>query len=149
MTFIGFFGVALYSFFQRIGLDPLRELYNSRLDPWRIFSTLGNPNYLAGYALIMLPLLRVYRFKNESSWQENLWEISVWIVGGTLIYWSGSYLAWILFAGYIGYVIVGGVITKKEHRHIFWILFGFFTVVGIWWIWHNYSAEILAAQKMK
>ena len=101
VSFIAFFGVTVYAFFQKLGLDPLRQLYNTRLDLWRIFSTLGNPNYLAGYVLMILPLLRVYRFKNELSWQEHLWEVFIWVLSGVLIYWTGSYLAWVLFAGYV------------------------------------------------
>ena len=80
ISFVGFALVILYAFFQRFGLDPLTNAYSSRLDPWRVFSTLGNPNYLAGYVLLMLPLLRVYHFDDEVSWQEHLWEILVWVV---------------------------------------------------------------------
>jgi len=47
MSFFGFFGVVLYAFFQRFGLDPLSGSYQTRLDSTRIFATLGNPNYLA------------------------------------------------------------------------------------------------------
>lgn len=113
VTFLGFLGVTVYALFQKYGLDPLRQTYNTRLDLWRIFSTLGNPNYLAGYVLLVLPLLRVYRFPNELSWQEHLWEICIWILSGILIYWTGSYLAWILFVGYVGYVIIDHVLPKK------------------------------------
>lgn len=48
--------VCLYALFQKIGLDPLSSAYTSRLDVTRIFSTLGNPNYLAGYSLMLIPL---------------------------------------------------------------------------------------------
>lgn len=47
----------IYAFFQRLGLDPLAPFYQTRLDMNRAFSSLGNPNYLAGFILIMLPLL--------------------------------------------------------------------------------------------
>lgn len=47
--------VCLYAIFQKIGFDPIQSLYNSRLDTTRIFGTLGNPNYLAGYVLMLMP----------------------------------------------------------------------------------------------
>lgn len=52
----GLLGVMVYAFFQKIGLDPLEKLYATRIDLERLFSTLGNPNYLAGYLLMFLPL---------------------------------------------------------------------------------------------
>ncbi len=48
--------VCLYAVFQKIGWDPLAKAYSSRLDASRIFGTLGNPNYLAGYVLMLMPL---------------------------------------------------------------------------------------------
>jgi hypothetical protein len=48
--------VCLYALFQKMGLDPLTNSYSSRLDVTRIFGTLGNPNYLAGYVLMLMPL---------------------------------------------------------------------------------------------
>lgn len=48
--------VCTYALFQKLGLDPIQSLYSSRLDETRIFSTLGNPNYLAGYVLMLMPL---------------------------------------------------------------------------------------------
>ncbi len=49
--------VCLYALFQYLGWDPLAAAYSTRLDLSRVFSTLGNPNYLAGYALMLLPLV--------------------------------------------------------------------------------------------
>ena len=49
--------VCLYALFQYIGWDPLTASYSTRLDLSRVFSTLGNPNYLAGYTLMLLPLV--------------------------------------------------------------------------------------------
>ena len=56
-SFFAFLGVLIYAVFQKIGLDPLAPFYESRLDMNRAFGSLGNPNYLAGFILIMLPLL--------------------------------------------------------------------------------------------
>ena len=149
VSFLAFFGVVLYSLFQRFGLDPLSNAYNSRLDPWRIFSTLGNPNYLAGYVLLILPLLRVYRFQGELSWEEHLWEIAVWIISGLLIYWTGSYLAWIIFATYVGYVILDHVLPKTKQRIWLWSSIALIALLAIMYIWTEYRTDILEAQKMK
>ncbi len=48
--------VCLYALFQKLWFDPMQSLYSSRLDETRIFSTLWNPNYLAGYILMLMPL---------------------------------------------------------------------------------------------
>lgn len=149
MTFIGFLLVLFYASFQRTWLDPLKPLYNSRLDPWRIFSTLGNPNYLAGYVLIILPLLRVYRFRGEVSWEQHLWEVLAWFISGILIYWTGSYLAWAIFAGYVGYVIIDHIIVTKRGRLLFWTSFLSLLTLASIWIFAEYGHEILEAQKMK
>lgn len=149
VSFLGFLGVVLYSLFQRFGLDPLSNAYNSRLDPWRIFSTLGNPNYLAGYVLLILPLLRVYRFQGELSWEEHLWEIAVWIISGLLIYWTGSYLAWIIFATYVGYVILDHILPKTKQRIWLWSSIALIVLLIIAYVWIEYRSDILEAQKMK
>jgi hypothetical protein len=52
--------VCFYALFQKFELDPIQSLYSSRLDATRIFGTLGNPNYLAGYVLMLLPLALIY-----------------------------------------------------------------------------------------
>ncbi len=149
ISFLGFLGVVLYAFFQRFGLDPLTNAYNSRLDPWRIFATLGNPNYLAGYVLIILPLLRVYRFQGELSWEEHLWEIGVWFVSGLLIYWTGSYLAWIVFTLYVGYVILDHVLPKNKQRPWLWTAITLFLFFSTIYICIEYRADILETEKMK
>ena len=98
---------------------------------------------------MILPLLRVYRFPNELSWQEHLWEICVWIFAGILIYWTGSYLAWILFALYVGYVLVEHIFTEKRQKLFFWFFGGAVIVFFVLWAWMNYAREILDIEKMK
>jgi hypothetical protein len=66
--FTGFFGVAFYGVVQFFGLDPLNATimsapfeYPSVLGDFlfqnRITSTLGNPNYVAGFLLLVAPLV--------------------------------------------------------------------------------------------
>jgi hypothetical protein len=49
----------------------------------------------------------------------------------------------------LGYIIVDNLFVDKKLRFIFWLLCIFFVFVGVWWVWENYSHEILSAQKMK
>ena len=49
--------VLLYWYCELAGIDPNEEDYITRLDRSRVFGTLGNPNYLAWFILIMLPLI--------------------------------------------------------------------------------------------
>ncbi len=56
-SFVSFLVVLVYALFQKVGFDPLMPFYQTRLDMHRAFASLGNPNYLAGYILIILPLL--------------------------------------------------------------------------------------------
>ncbi len=123
LSFIGFAGVLIYALFQKMGLDPLTPFYETRLNMARAFSTLGNPNYLAGLVLMMLPLLHETMFTHKGE-QKALWDILLWIVGGCLIYWTGSYLAWIFFFLYVLVIIVQHIFPRKKHQFIFWILVG-------------------------
>lgn len=148
MSFLWCTGVALYSFFQVWWLDPLRDAYETRLDLQRIFSTLGNPNYLAGLVLMILPLMHETLFRHKGE-HKALWDILLWIVWGVLIYWTGSYLAWIFFALYVLIVIVNHIITQSHHRYIFWSFFTVCIFLVLWLFWYYYSEDILALQKMQ
>lgn len=114
----------------------------------RAFSTLGNPNYLAGLVLMMLPLLHETIFVHKGE-QKALWDILLWIVGGCLIYWTGSYLAWIFFFFYVSVIIVNYIIPTKKHQYFFWILVGLCLAVSILFVWREYGSDILEIQKMK
>ena len=149
MTCLAFWGVIIYALFQKFWLDPIAPFYNSRLDPGRVFSTLGNPNYLAGYVLMILPLLRVYTFLHERSWEEHVWEILVWCVSALLIFWTGSYLAWIVFAAYACYSILTYSISDKKIRKTVLMFVGILIIVGWIFVWHRYSTVLLHDQKMK
>lgn len=72
--------VGLYALAQTIGIDPVKNTLITTWEPWRAFSTFGNPNTLAVYALLLLPMSTVFEEK------KYLWQ--AWIVIITLL--SGS-----------------------------------------------------------
>ncbi len=45
----------------------------------RVFSTLGNPNYLAGLTLMILPLMHETIFAHKGH-HKALWDIILWVV---------------------------------------------------------------------
>lgn len=147
-SFFAFLGVLIYAVFQKIGLDPLAPFYETRLDMNRAFGSLGNPNYLAGFILIMLPLLHETIFVHKWA-HKALWDIILWVVGGIVIYWTGSYLAWIIFAGYVLVILLTHIVPKKKHRDIFWISLVVAAFVGGIIFWQEYGRDVLEMQKMK
>jgi hypothetical protein len=148
MSFLGCVGVMLYAIFQKLWLDPLQDFYETRLDTHRIFSTLGNPNYLAWLVLMILPLMHETVFAHKGE-HKALWDVLLWIVGGLLIYSTGSYLAWICFALYVFIVLMNHVIAYSRHRYAFWSVFIVSILGGISFLWYHYSEDILALQKMQ
>jgi hypothetical protein len=141
-SLVGAVGVALYAYFQKIDLDPLRPLYTTRLDRSRAFSTLGNPNYLAGYVLMFLPLLR-HLIRDKLSY---LGELCIWIGAWVLLYWTGSYLAWALFAVYACIVFLEHAVTDTRQRRFIWCLL---IACFIVWISTRYQSDIWTTEKVK
>jgi len=84
-----FICIWIYGIVQKIGLDPLYSMYQTRVPLTRIFSTLGNANYLAGLGLICLPLWFIFNQK----WKEYLYLIFTF----SIILCTHSYI-WIFFA---------------------------------------------------
>lgn len=147
-SFVSFLVVLVYALFQKVGFDPLMPFYQTRLDTHRAFASLGNPNYLAGYILIILPLLHETIFVHK--WEHKaLWDIILWVIGWIVIYWTGSYLAWIIFVGYVLVVLLSHIVPRKKHRDIFWIsLIALAFIAGIIF-WQKYGRDVLEMQKMK
>ena len=148
MSFLWFGWVTLYSFFQKLWLDPLQDFYETRLDMRRVFSTLWNPNYLAWLVLMILPLMHETVFAHKGH-HKALWDVLLWIFWGVLIYWTGSYLAWIFFALYVFIVIMNHVIVDRKQRFIFWSLFIVCVFWALWFIFLHYGQDILSLQKMQ
>jgi len=114
----------------------------------RAFANLGNPNYLAGFVLIMLPLLHETIFVHKGA-HKAFWDIILWVVGGVVIYWTGSYLAWIIFAGYVLVILLSHIVSKKKHRDTFWISLVIVSFVAGIIFWQEYGRDVLEIQKMK
>lgn len=147
-SFVAFFVVLIYALFQKLWFDPLVSFYQTRLDTDRAFSSLGNPNYLAGFILIVLPLLRetlmVLKWKYKF-----LWESVLWIAGWIVIYWTGSYLAWAIFALYIFSIFLSSLFPQKKSLSILWASLVILILVSGILFWYEYGSDILEMQKMK
>ena len=103
------FFVSMYSLVQAVGADPIR--FNMPFEANRVFSTLGNPNMLAGYAFLLLPFIMRESFK---------WKIIFAVLAILNIIVSGS-LSLLFFA--LGFIV--GHFTKESgvSRTYAWILF--------------------------
>lgn len=63
IIFIFFWILWLYWIIQKLWLDPLNNLYQTRVSLDRVFSTLWNANYLAWISLLLLPLTLLLKNK--------------------------------------------------------------------------------------
>ena len=97
---------------------------------------------------MILPLMHETVFAHKGE-HKALWDVLLWIVGGLLIYSTGSYLAWICFALYVFIVLMNHVIAYSRHRYAFWSVFIVSILGGISFLWYHYSEDILALQKMQ
>ncbi len=148
MSLIGSVWVVLYAFFQKYGLDPLAHSYQTRLDMNRAFSTLGNPNYLAWLFLMALPLAHEsINFRNSE--HTLLSKLLLWIIWWFLIYWTGSYLAWIMFPFALLLFLSDGLFSTKKSQYIFWLFILLLWFIGCAYVWNLYGQDILEMQKMK
>jgi hypothetical protein len=57
-----------YAIIQKIWIDPLSEMYQTRVSLTRVFSTLWNANYLAWVSLMLLPLTVLIKNINIKYW---------------------------------------------------------------------------------
>lgn len=73
--------VFLYAQFQVLWVDPNISTYDSRVRLDRVFSTLGNANYLAGYVLILFPVLMGLRKR----WDISSFFFILWCVAGSVL----------------------------------------------------------------
>lgn len=148
MSLLGAVWVALYAFFQKNGLDPLMNSYQTRLDTNRAFSTLGNPNYLAWLYLMVLPLIHE-QIQFRYSEQNFFAKVSLWFIGALLVYWTGSYLAWMMFPLVCLFFVSRYVFSSQKSQALFWFFVFLILSVVMVCVWDVYGRDLLEMQKMK
>jgi O-antigen ligase len=131
--------LALYGVVQALGWDRFIA-WNNRFDG-RVFSTLGNPNYLAGHLSILLPVAFLLGLR------AGLWKVrwfwfsltALMLVGLGVTRVRGADLA---FAGSFGFMAVFLVLPwgRKLARRNLGVLLSFLGIllaVGTWWLGHH------------
>jgi len=132
--------VCMYAIFQFIWLDFVPVKYAQM--PWgigRVFSTLGNPNYLAGYLLMLLPILAERKFSQV--WGYWMLFLGVMILTGSVagVLLAGMYVAimilknvkfpkiakialvvFFVWGGVFGYYSAGKKLLSLESRFSLW-----------------------------
>ncbi len=91
---------ALYGIYQYIiGVEPLATWEDPNAEDLhtRVYSTLGNPNLLAGYLVLCLPLASFIGFKENSNILEKVFSILTTIILITCLIFTGSRGGYIAF----------------------------------------------------
>ncbi len=136
--------VCLYALFQKLWLDPIQSLYSSRLDETRIFSTLGNPNYLAGYILMLMPLSLFLAHSRKILW----WGLFGFFT--LILFWTKSLFGIGVFIGYLSYLILYRLAPlKQQTRHIITFSTVVFVIIVSGYIIIQYGHQIIEIQKIK
>ena len=87
---IGASAVASYAFIQKLGLDPI---WNGYLPFGRVFSTIGQPNALAGYLVLAIPVTAVLAIEQKRTLRvAALAALALMIAALLLTYSRGGYL---------------------------------------------------------
>lgn len=141
--------VCLYALFQWIGWDPLSTSYSTRLDLSRIFSTLGNPNYLAGYVLMLLPLVGE-RIFSETEKKYHIWYGILLAVLLLTLIGTKSLIGIGVLGGYLYYILLYRYLPLKQTtRHA--LLFGTLGIIILLltYLIIRYGDQILEIQRVK
>ncbi len=101
----GAFVVSVYAVLQRLGLDPAWDLPSST----RVFSTIGQPNALAAYLVLSIPI--AVALSHSPSIRLKVFSITTLVVSLTALAFTLSR------GGYIGLVVSGAVLVSKFGRH--------------------------------
>ena len=101
---VGAFGVSVYAIAQRAGMDPVWKGY---LPSGRVFSTIGQPNALAAYLVLALPVTATFLFSGTRPTRVVAGGASAAMaVALVLTYSRGGYLGLLLAAVLLlGYVL--------------------------------------------
>lgn len=106
----GALGVCAYAFVQRARLDPV-SWSTSPVD--RVFSSIGNPNMLAGYCVLLFPLFGVMACAWRSWWLRIGYAALALAVLATLVF-AGSRGG---ILGLLGMLVVGAILGRKWLLH--------------------------------
>ncbi|MGM0607639.1 MAG: O-antigen ligase family protein [Candidatus Muiribacteriota bacterium] len=107
--------VSLYGIFQYFGIDPFFPpgFVQGNVGRLRIFSTFGNPNFLADYLVLPFPIAFMYFVQYSKSWKGKLSGISFILMSIVILFtrtrgaWLGAVFAFLYITGVI-------FIYKKE-----------------------------------
>ncbi|GEM_PF-1315841 len=77
--------VSFYALFQHFGFDPLFQNYDVDFFEKRVFSTLGNPDFLAQYIAPLIPLACSFFLLSRRWWQKLAMATSVLLFLVTLV----------------------------------------------------------------
>lgn len=136
--------VCVYALFQKMWLDPLASSYSSRLDATRIFGTLGNPNYLAGYVLMLMPLSLLLTHSRKIVWWGLFWLFLL------VLFLTKSLFGIAVFVGYISYIILYKILPLPQKTRHFIVLSIFGICILLWaYIISQYGHQIVEIQKIK
>jgi putative inorganic carbon (HCO3(-)) transporter len=95
---VGATGVSAYAIVQKLGLDPIWKGY---LPSGRVFSTIGQPNALAAYLVIAIPVTATLTFGQKKSARIAALAGLLSMVVALLVTYSRG--------GYLGLAVAGGV----------------------------------------
>lgn len=98
--------VALYGIFQHFGFLDGKVIFGERTD--RVYSTFGQPNWLAQYLVLMLPLVLFKVFDNVKSW---FWYV-MFLLGFSCLWFTFSLSG---FAGFAAVFSLSVYYLYKKH----------------------------------
>lgn len=77
---------SLYAVFQKFGIDPLFKYFNANLFEGRVYSTLGNPDFLAQFVAPVIPLAVAFIFYTKNTYLKLLNILAVIIMVAALVF---------------------------------------------------------------
>jgi hypothetical protein len=134
IIFIFFSILWIYAIIQKLWLDPLSQMYQTRVSLSRVFSTLGNANYLAWLSLILLPLTLLLKNKYLKYWL-FIFTLIILILTGSY-FWIALSLVYFLYHVY------------KYNKKIFLSFFIILCIIFIY-IFNNLWIEKLWSMKAR
>jgi len=118
ITLSGFF-VSIYAIFQFFGLDFFQWTEPARLTG-RSFSSLGQPNSLGLFLILILPI-SFYLLKSKKSFLSKGFYLLVFASEIIALFFSGSRSAWLGFV--VGLIFYLAVLYFKNNKRIFYTSF--------------------------